>query len=220
MLPKLEGRVLDPVGSTSWHNRHLEAFRRLDEILRAEGPDDLTIMIVGPGGVTRVASPLLSNSAERGVPRLRRLIGDLARYSDQVLRRIPLMPLRSLEPVEVSRCISRPHHLVVVDRSHRVLTAVERDLPDSLTRCVDLSFQPISLMADVVIAFNVVCRLEEKAPNGMKFVTDAVRPRGWLLIDDRSAANHLGPYQEFVRVAPKIFRRAARLPAGNEAPAR
>lgn len=200
--------MLDPVGSTSWHNRHLECFHRLWDLLESNDITEPTVMIVGPGGVTRLASPLLNDAAIDRASAARKLVGDLARYGDQALRRIPGLPLRSLEPVELSRVLKTVQRMIVVDRSQRVLAAVKRDLPDSICRCVDISFQPIREQVDVVVAFNIVCRLEEKAAIGMAHIVEAVRPGGWLLIDDRSAEAHLTNHPEFSRIAPKTHRRA------------
>lgn len=166
-------------------------------------------MIVGPGGVTRVAAPLLNDSSRSGVSTIRKLVGDVARYSDQLLRRIPVMPLRSLEPIEVSRILTLSHDLIVVDRSRRVLAAVKRDLPNAGVHCVNIGESAIPATADVVIAFNVICRVDP--PSGeaaMKHVADAVRPGGFLLIDDRSARAHLGRHPEFSSVSGKIHRRS------------
>lgn len=198
--------MLDPLGSTSWHNRHLAAFCKLNELLRAESLESPTVLVVGPGGVSRVASPFLNDAAAGGASKIRRLIGDAARYSDHLLRRIPNMPLNSLEPVELTRTLTVPHKLVVADRSQRVLATIARALPQAVCHCVDISREPLPLRADVVVAFNVVCRLEDRAAEGMGHVAAAVRPGGWLLIDDRSASIHLSKYQAFILVAPKIYR--------------
>jgi len=200
--------VLDPVGSTSWHNRHLEYFHRLRDLLESNEISEPTVMIVGPGGVTRLASPLLNDAATDRASSARKLVGDLARYGDQALRRIPGLPLRSLEPVELSRVLKTVKQMIIVDRSQRVLAAVKRDLPDAICHCVDISFQPIREQADVVVAFNIVCRLEEKSAIGMAHIAEVVRPGGWLLIDDRSAEAHLTNHPEFSRVAPKTHRKA------------
>lgn len=165
-------------------------------------------MIIGPGAVTTATAPLLNDGDVQRRSRLRELIGDAARYADQVLRRIPIMPLRSLEPVELERVLAVPHRLVVVDRSQRVLKAVARDVPEVECRCVDIEITPLPLVADVVVAFNVICRLTDPAA-GMRQVADAVRPGGWLLMDDRSAEAHLRERGDFVAVAPKIHRRHA-----------
>ncbi|HKQ49263.1 MAG TPA: class I SAM-dependent methyltransferase [Phycisphaerae bacterium] len=198
----------DPVGSTSWHNRHLAHFKRLDELLRAEGPGRPTIMLIGPGGVTRLAGMLLNDAAANGSSAIRKLIGDAARYSDQVLRRIPWMPLASLEPVELESVITVPHELVVVDHSRRILSAVRTQLPQAKCLLTDISFQRPSVEADVVIAFNVVCRLEDPGA-GMANIVAAVRPGGLLMMDDRSAEAHLWPLHRFTSIAPKIYRRDA-----------
>src|SRR5262245_41855899 len=150
--------LFDPVGSTSWHHRHLPVFKRLDEILRAEGPSNPQIMIVGPGGVTRAAAWLLNDANNPDASAVRKLLGDAARYSDQFLRRIPLMSLVSLEPHEVQRTVTVPHKLVVVDRSSRILASVRRDIPEATCVLNDISISPLSLQADVIIAFNVICR--------------------------------------------------------------
>ena len=141
--------MFDPVGSTSWHNRHLASFRHLNELLRAENTADITVMVVGPGGVTRLASLLLNDAAAEGASVIRRLIGDGARYGDQLFRRVPGVPLRSLEPLELTGALTVPHKLVVADRSQRVLAAVSRDLPDTICHCVDISFQPIPQKAEL-----------------------------------------------------------------------
>jgi len=201
--------VLDPLGSTSWHHRHLGPFQTLNELLVAEAVERPTVLIVGPGGVSRLASPFLNDAADADAPKIRRLLGDAARYSDHLLRRIPRMPLASLEPLELTRSLTMPHDLFVVDRSQRVLAAIARDLPGTVCHCVDISFQPLPVTTDVVVAFNVVCRLEEQAATGMAAVAAAVQPGGWLLMDDRSAEAHLSNHPGFVRVAPKTFRRAA-----------
>lgn len=196
----------DSVGSTSWHHRHLASFHRLDALLREAAAPNPTILIVGPGAVTRVAAALLNDAATGGVSKARKLVGDAARYGDQLLRRIPRMPLRTLEPVELASAMTMPHRLVVADRSQRVLSAVARQLPRAAVHCVDISFQPIPVCADAVVAFNVICRLENPAA-GMAAVVKAVRPGGLLLMDDRSAEAHLGRFDEVVAIEPKIYRR-------------
>lgn len=197
--------MLDPVGSTSWHNRHLAYFERLDGLLRRDGPPDPHVIVVGPGGVTRLAGPLL-NDASRNPSLVRKLIGDVARYGDQLLRRIPGMPLRSLEPLELERVLTVPHRLSVVDRSRRVLAAVSRDLPNASCHCLDIGRVALPAPADVVIAFNVICRLDDPEA-GMRHVAEAVRGAGWLLIDDRSAGKYLSASLGFQAVAPKTHRR-------------
>ncbi|HWL94844.1 MAG TPA: hypothetical protein VNT79_15100 [Phycisphaerae bacterium] len=201
---------LDRVGSTSWHNRHAAAFRRLDELLRAGNVREPTVMIVGPGGVTRLMAPLLNDSARERVSGVRKLIGDLARYGDQLLRRVPVVPMVSLEPLEVSRTLSMPHRLIVVDRSRRVLAAVSRDLPAVVVHCHDVAHDPIPAEADVVIAFNVVCRLPlELQADGMRHVAFVVCPGGLLLLDDRSARTHAALLEDFDPLAEKTYRRRA-----------
>lgn len=197
--------MFDPVGSTSWHNRHKVYFDRLNELLVESGAVRPTVMIVGPGAVTTVASPFL-NDAARSASIIRKLVGDVARYGDQLLRRIPLMPLRSLEPMEVEAALAIPHELIVVDRSRRALAAVARDLP--IARCIpcDLVLSSPDAQADAVIAFNIVCRLEHPA-QGMKHLIDAVKPGGLLLIDDRSSQAHL-PAGQFTEISPKTHRRS------------
>lgn len=201
-----EGRSLfEPVGSTSWHNRHAACLRVLNDLLLHKGIESPTILIIGPGGVTRVAASFLNDAENREASSLRKLIGDAARYGDQLLRRIPILPLRSLEPVEVSLILTVPHQLVVVDRSRRVLSAVARDLPHAKCIVVDISCEKIPVVADVVIAFNIVCRLEDKAAVGMAHIVETLRPGGLLLMDDRSANVYLPA--GFVKVAEKIHRR-------------
>jgi len=195
--------VFDPVGSTSWHNRHKAYFDRLGALLAESGPADPTVMIVGPGAVTAIAAPFL-NDAARTTSALRKLIGDAARYSDQLLRRIPLMPLRSLEPLEVEAALAFPHHLIVVDRSQRALAAVARDLPNARCITCDLVAASPAATADVIIAFNVVCRMDDAAA-GMANLVKCLKPDGLLMMDDRSAKDFL-PRTGFKEIAPKTYR--------------
>lgn len=197
--------MLDPVGSTSWHNRHLARFRRLAELLRVRGPANPVVMIVGPGAVTPFAAHLLNN-AERTTSTLRKLIGDAARYGDQALRRIPGMPLRSLEPCELESVLTLPHRLVVIDRSQRILDAVGRQLPPAECHCCDISFQRPPVDADVLVAFNVICRLEDPGA-GIANVVSALRPGGWLLMDDRSADGRIDRFPDIRPIESKIWRR-------------
>jgi len=164
-------------------------------------------MIVGPGGVTRVASWLLNDAAVENAGAIRKLIGDAARYGDQLLRYAPFIPITSLEPHEVETTLSMPHRLVVVDRSARILSSISRRLPDATCHCMDISLASPPETADAVIAFNVICRLESPEV-GMTHLAAAVRPGGWLLMDDRSATAHLADRTDFERVAPKIHRRS------------
>lgn len=199
---------MDSVGSTSWHNRHQSALRGLCELLSSNGPETPTIMIIGPGGVSRVLAPMLNDSARPNASAMRKLLGDMARYADQLLRRVPVISLVSLEAIEVSSALTMPHRLVVVDRSRRVLAAVRRDLPLAVTHCVDISCEAIPEQADAVIAFNVVCRLDvELQLIGMRHVTNAVRPGGLLLVDDRSAQANPPGDGLFVPLGNKTHRR-------------
>ncbi|MBK8267895.1 MAG: hypothetical protein IPK83_06155 [Planctomycetes bacterium] len=126
-----------------------------------------------------------------------------------MFRRIPVLPLVSLEPIEVTAALAMPHDLIVVDRSRRVLAAVSRDLPGSTTHCVDISHQAIPATADVVIAFNVICRLEPgRQPAGMGHVAAAVRAGGLLMMDDRTARANLSAHPEFTSMGEKTYRRA------------
>jgi len=207
--------VFEPVGSTSWHHRHLPALTRLGELLREHGPSEPTVMIVGPGAVTVLAAPFLNDSAAVDASPLRRLIGDGARYLDQLIRRVPFMPLVSLEPLELSAALNRPHRLVAVDRSRRILRAVRRRRPDAACCLLDIVREAPPVTADAVVAFNVICRLDDP-PAGMRHVAAAVRPGGYLLIDDRSGDAYLNRAGmadaasttcEFRRIAPKIHQR-------------
>jgi trans-aconitate methyltransferase len=108
--------------------------------------------------------------------------------------------------MEVEQTLSMPHRLVVVDRSPRILSAVSRRLPQARCHCVDISLAAPPHTADVVIAFNVVGRLENPQA-GMAHVTESVKPGGWLLIDDRAASAYLAGRSDFENVAAKIHRR-------------
>jgi SAM-dependent methyltransferase len=197
--------LFDPVGSTSWHHRHLPFFKKLDELLRAEGSANPEIMIIGPGGVTTAAAWLLNDADRPEAHPVRKLLGDVARYSDQLLRRIPLMPLRSLEPLEVGEVLTSPHRLIVVDRSQRILAAIRHDIPGATCILSDICAARLPVQADVIIAFNVVCRLEHPA-TGMSHIAQALRGGGLLLMDDRSAEAHLDRTL-FASVAPKTYRK-------------
>lgn len=169
-----------------------------------------TVLLVGPGAVTRVMRPFLHDAADEAPPSLlRRLRTDLARFADQALRRIPTLPLVSLEPRELRTALGQPVHLVVVDVSRRVLEAVRRDDPDAECHALDISHRDLPVTADVVVAFNVVSRIANGAV-AVAHLTAAVAAGGLLLLDDRSARRWLIPHHpEFSIVMPKIYRRTA-----------
>jgi SAM-dependent methyltransferase len=189
----------DPVGSTSWRNRNLRYFLPLADWLRRRTGRP-RVILVGPGAVTRVCAPLLRDAANPG-SRLRGWVGDLARYADQAVRRLPFMPLVSLEAVELRRVLNTPHDLTVVDVSRRVLAAVARDLPTAECRRVDLVREPLGQTGDIVIALNVVSRVSN-GHAATAHLANAVRPGGLLLIDDRSAGQFL-PADQFRTFAAK-----------------
>jgi len=195
----------DSIGSTSWPSRNRAHFRQLDDILRQNGgADPVEILLIGPGAVTRMMRPLL-NDADRPGGRTRKLIGDLARYADQLVRRVPGLPLVSLEAVEIQQVLTTPHVLTVLDVSPRVLAAVARDLPHARVLLHDLESGPIPARADVIVAFNVLSRIAE-GRRAASHLLAGLSSRGLLLIDDRSAARVL-PEGTFEPIAPKIHRR-------------
>ena len=197
--------LFDDLGSTSWHNRHHRVFAQLDQQLAGAGLSEPTVVIVGPGGVTRLMAPFLNDSARQSSG-FRKLIGDLARYSDQVLRRFPFVSLRSLEPVELNHLLSMPHQLVVIDRSARLLDAVRRDLPDADCKVIDITRHAIDARADLVIAMNVISRLGDSAADGVRNVMAALDGGGWIVMDDRSAGQHLTNNRRVTKVGDKTYR--------------
>lgn len=197
--------LFDDLGSTSWHNRHHRVFAQLDELLVAAGARDLTVVIVGPGAVTRPMSPFLNNAAH-AASGARKIVGDLARYSDQVLRRFPFVSLRSLEPIELTRMLSMPHRLIAVDRSARLLDAVRRDLPDAECKVIDITRHAIDARADLVVAMNVISRLGDAAAAGVRNVMAALDGGGWIVMDDRSARQHLADNPRVSHVGDKTYR--------------
>ena len=198
--------MLDSIGSTSWHHRHLACFQTLARILADEGQRERLVIVIGPGAVCYGLHLLLNDAANENAWRVRKLIGDAARYSDQLLRRIPVLPLITLEPVELTQTIPAPHRLVVIDRSPRILAAAARQLPAADRLLLDIGRQAPPARADVVVAFNVICRLDDP-PSGMHNVASAVADGGYLLIDDRSAAACRNELSQFREIAPKIRRR-------------
>lgn len=198
-------KMPDAIGSTSWPNRNRAHFENLNRLLRQRGnAEPARITLVGPGAVTRLLHPLLNDAANAGGA-ARKLLGDLARYSDQLLRRVPAFPLVSLEAVELAQTLNVPHHLTVADVSPRVLAAVARDLPRAMTLRLDLSTEPLAAAADVIIAFNVLSRVDEVDRAGANLLA-ALAIGGLVLMDDRSAGRVLA-HGAFEPVAPKIHRR-------------
>jgi SAM-dependent methyltransferase len=197
--------IFDDLGSTSWHNRHHSVFAELDKLLIDARIHEPVVVIVGPGGVTRPMSPFLNDSS-RTASGARKIVGDLARYSDQLLRRLPFVSLRSLEPVELSRSLSMPHQLIAVDRSARLLDAVRRDLPDAECKVIDITRRPIADRADLVVAMNVVSRLGDEAAAGVRHILSALDAGGFLVMDDRSAGKFLADNSRATKVGSKTYR--------------
>ncbi|MFO0974272.1 MAG: hypothetical protein U1A27_12655 [Phycisphaerae bacterium] len=195
----------ETVGSTSWPGRHVAALADLARLAGAL-PNPPTIVLVGPGAVTRLMRRWLSDARDRPSGLARRLAGDAARFADQALRRVPWLALWSFEPGEVAAAIGRPARWVVCDRSARVLAAAGRGLPGAALHRLDLSASPLPERGDVVVAFNVVSRTEDGAA-AAEHLTAAVNGGGLLLVDDRSADAHLAGDARFERVGTKIWRR-------------
>ncbi|MEE8169076.1 MAG: methyltransferase [Phycisphaerae bacterium] len=177
----------------------------MDGLLR-EQPGPVRVTLVGPGAVTRWCRPWLRDAA-REVSGPRRWLHDLARYADQGLRRLPGVPLVSLEALELHRALRVPHELTVVDVSARVLAAVGRDVPEARCLRLNLAEEALAGEFDVVVAFNVISRVADGAA-AMRRLFAGVRPGGLLLVDDRSARRFLPP-DGFRRVAAKTYERTA-----------
>lgn len=203
------GVAMQSIGSTSWPNRHRHAFQRLAARLSAVSGEP-TVLIVGPGAATRLMRPFLADAAAPR-PGAGRFLTDLARFADQLLRRLPWVSLVSLEPAELRQVIGRPVRWTIVDRSQRVLRAVAEDLPDAAFHEIDIARQSIPVAADVVVAFNVVPRTDDP-PAAMRHVAAAVRPGGYLLVDDRSAGRWLPGPPAFEKIDEKLYRRAPATP--------
>ena len=195
------------VGSTSWPRRNWAYFKRLAPYV-ARMPGTPAVLLIGPGAATRCVSRYLADAARPSGNRLARWRSDLARFADQALRRIPGIALISFEPLELREAIDRPHRLIVVDDSDRVLAAVKRDLPAADCQRIDISRSYISFNADVVIAFNVISRTTD-GEAATQHVVNAVRPGGLLLLDDRSANKWLKQAGiTFKRLEEKIYQRS------------
>jgi len=194
------------VGSTSWPRRNWNYFKLLAPHVSALSGRP-TILLIGPGAATRCLSRYLANAAEPRRSKLARWTNDLARFADQALRRVPGVPLISFEPMELQQALNCPHRLIVIDESERVLAAVHRDLPDVECRRIDVATSRIAAQADVVIAFNVVSRIED-GEVAMQHIAGAVTPNGLLMLDDRSANHWLKQCGiRFEQLAEKLYRR-------------
>lgn len=170
-------------------------------------PGELTIVLVGPGGVARPVRRFIHDAVPERTPELQRVIRNFPRVVDQVLRRIPGMPLVSLEPGELQELIRPPYRLVVVDISRRVLAAVQRDYPSSQCIQLDIAREPLGVSADVIVAYSVLTRTSD-GQAAMNHVTAALKPGGLLLVDDRSARRWLPPAPAFTTVDEQIYRKA------------
>jgi SAM-dependent methyltransferase len=199
--------MFDPVGSTSWPGRNRRALRRLAERLAA-WPCDPVVILIGPGAVTRLMRPFLATADPESTGRTSGLSTDLARYVDQLVRRVPFLPLVSFEPLELAELMSRPCKLVVFDRSSRVLAAIRRDIPQSELHRGDIVATAPPVVGDAVIALNIVSRTPAPAA-AMRNIAAAVKPGGLLAIDDRSAGQWLpASGATFEPLGDKLYRRA------------
>lgn len=198
--------MFDHVGSTSWPRRNFAYLQRLAGLL-ATWPSDPLIAIVGPGAATHLMSRFLADAGDDTNAKRSGYLSDLARYADQLLRRIPALPLVSFEPLELDRLIARPHRIAVVDRSARVLAAVKRDLPLADIHHCDVVVSTPPITADAVVAFNVVSRTSDPGAATAHIVA-AVKPGGLLMMDDRSASQWLASTNvAFDLIEGKLYRR-------------
>lgn len=194
------------VGSTSWPRRNWAHFQRLAAHV-SRIPGEPAILLIGPGAATRSMSRYLTDASKPPSSKFARWRGDLARYADQALRRVPGIALVSFEPLELREAISRPHRLIVVDDSDRVLAAVKRDFPAADCHRIDISRSYIPFNADVVIAFNVISRTSD-GEAATQHIANAVAQGGLLMLDDRSANQWLKQCGiRFERLEEKLYRR-------------
>lgn len=196
---------LDPVRTTTWPKRHWPVFVELARLV-AELPADPTIILVGPGGVSRPIRPLLRDAAHRKLSPLHRAVRNWPRIADHFLRRVPFIPLVSLEPGELQELITRPYQLVVVDLSRRVLDGVRREFPNAICHQVDIASGRIPAQGDIVIAYSVLTRTSD-GQKAMACVDAALRPGGLLLLDDRSAQRWLPAPPAYALVSEQVFRK-------------
>jgi hypothetical protein len=151
--------------------------------------------------------PFIHDAVPQRTPWLQRSIRNFPRFVDQIFRRIPMMPLVSLEPGELRALIARPFRLVAVDISQRVLKGIQRDYPGVECHRIDIAAGRIPVLADVVIAYSVLTRTSD-GRIAMKNVLESVKPDGLILLDDRSARRWLPPPPDFTVVSEQIYRRS------------
>lgn len=198
--------MFDYVGSTSWPRRNFAYLQRL-AVQLATWPGEPLIAVVGPGAATRLMSPFLADAGTDAIAKRSGYLSDFARYTDQLLRRIPMLPLISFEPLEVDRLVARRHRMAVIDRSARVLAAVKRDLPRADVYRCDVVASPLPVLADAVVAFNVVSRTSDPS-TATAHIVAGVKPGGLLMMDDRSANEWLTATNiAFDRIEEKLYRR-------------
>ena len=198
--------MFKPAGSTSWPRRHWKTFERLAPLMDQFATQP-RVIIVGPGGVTRLMARWLPHQTAVRPSRIRRTLRNLPRVFDQCLRRVPFLPLVSLEPGELIQILNRPFELVVVDISSRILNAIKKDFPQAKCFQLDLAKTSIPVMGHVVIAYGVITRTSDP-PAAMVHVIEATQPGGLLVTDDRSAQNWLPGPPFFKVVDEQIYQRS------------
>jgi len=194
--------------STTWAHRHHGPFRRLGELLRADGLEAPLVVDIGPGAVCRALAWLFPRHIESEGSWLQRRRRSLARRLDTLLRRLPWTKLQTFEPIELSAVLPEHHRLVVIDAHARVLQAARDALPGVACCQVDIGCEPIPYRADVIVCYNVLPVLAD-GPRAFGHVLAALKPGGLLLIDNRSLRQFAPQAAPLERIDAKIHRKLA-----------
>jgi len=173
--------------STTWAHRHHGPFRRLGELLRADGLEAPLVVDIGPGAVCRALAWLFPRHIESEGSWLQRRRRSLARRLDTLLRRLPWTKLQTFEPIELS-------------------------LPGVACCQVDIGCEPIPYRADVIVCYNVLPVLAD-GPRAFGHVLAALKPGGLLLIDNRSLRQFAAGPVPLQQIDEKIHRKLHEPPA-------
>jgi len=192
------------LSTTTWPQRHCVTFRRLRHWLEELHVDRPVVLEVGPGAVSRVLSSFLAGGEGESLSWLANRTRAALRNADSLLRRIPVMPLRSYEPAELLQFLPPGSELIVADISRRVIEAVRRQYPQLESRVLDLHSRPFSRPVDVIVCLCVLVRTAQPR-RILCNLYQSLKPGGLLVMDNRSCTQFRAPAMQLEQLDSQIW---------------
>ena len=195
--------------TTTWTNRNSDRLQRVMDEAAGRGAPRPVILDIGPGAASTFWMRVHPSGNRRDWTLGQKLRRGLARLGDTAVRALPIGSLScpELEEIYVRSKPLEPSRIDVVDIELRVLGAALKAARGSEDPAlfqfhrIDLATQPLTLTADIVIAYQII----ERTPNPqatLQTIADAVRPGGLLSVVTSLSVVGLDPIERGLWARP------------------